>query len=165
MAKHIEDIILFNELAGNTTYIFNVRQSALYFGLQLEEMGEKMKTLGLEYPGAYIAELGIQFKRGTHDHLFDGCNRHALLDDDVDQFVVTVGSLISQGVDVLGAIEEVNRANLAKRFPDGTLHKDENGKIVKPDGWTPPDLTPFLWRDKTYDKAGGHQSWVNPNEL
>lgn len=143
----IEQVRHFNKLAGNTDDQFNVRQAAMYFGLQLEEMAEKLETLGFVNMVAQLDMLGRDFKAGVHDHLFASVDRKTLLDDDVDQLVVTVGSLISQGADVQGACREVNRANMSKVFPDGTLHKDANGKIVKPEGWTPPDLTPFVCKD------------------
>lgn len=34
----------------------------------------------------------------------------------------------------------VHGANMAKRFPDGTFHKNEEGKIIKPDGWKEGDV-------------------------
>ena len=34
---------------------------------------------------------------------------------------------------------EVNKTNMAK-FPDGKVIRREDGKILKPDGWKPPDI-------------------------
>lgn len=152
MNDAIEIIRKFNSLAGNTDDVYNARQIALYTGLQLEELAEKMRTLarsGLaeEALGAaadYLHNLGLDFKAGFYDFEVSRAESAALLDDDVDIFVVTVGSLLSQGVDVHGAISEVNRANMDKVWPDGTMHRDASGKIVKPEGWTEPDLSPFL---------------------
>lgn len=140
----IDTIHQFNKLAGNTDDRFNPRQAAMYMGLQCEELAEKFNSLGFSDRAEMLDNIGAQFKDGTFDFTFEECDRHAILDDDVDLLVVTVGSLLSQGVDIPGALGEVNRANMAKVFPDGTMHRDENGKIIKPDGWTPPDLTPFL---------------------
>lgn len=42
---------------------------------------------------------------------------------------------------VTGAIEKAIAANEAKRFPDGTYHRNEYGKIIKPEGWQAPDLS------------------------
>lgn len=154
MNDPIELIRKFNTLAGNTDNVFNVRQSAMYFGLQLEEMAEKLNNLaavGTNLSRPYLSQvadeldsLGVEFKKGTYDCEFKNVGRHAIMDDDVDLFVVTVGSLLSQGADIHGAIAEVNRANMAKVWPDGTMHRDANGKIVKPEGWTAPDLMPFV---------------------
>lgn len=139
----IETIRTFNTLAGNTDDQFNLRQSAMYMGLQCEELAEKFRTLGFAAQFEYLDNLGKMFKNSTFDFAFEQANRQNLLDDDIDLFVVTVGSLLSQGADIHGAIGEVNRANMDKVFPDGTMHRDANGKIIKPEGWLEPDLTPF----------------------
>jgi len=140
----VESIRQFNLMAGNTDNRFNVRQSALYFGLQLEELGEKLRHLGFKVIGNQLDALGRDMKKGNFDFVFENCNRDLILDDDVDQLVVTIGSMLSQGADIPGALAEVHRANMAKVFPDGKLHKDANGKIMKPEGFVGPDLTPFV---------------------
>lgn len=161
-SDHIEQIRKFNVLAGNTDNTYNVRQAALYFGLQLEEMAEKLDTVvgdtEFEQTPYHLDELidqinlvADQFKHGEFDKLFERADRKMLLDDDVDQFVVTVGSMLSMGADVHGAIAEVNRANLAKVFPDGTLHKNPHGKIIKPEGWTGPNLSEFVCGDTDHE--------------
>jgi predicted HAD superfamily Cof-like phosphohydrolase len=35
---------------------------------------------------------------------------------------------------------EVARSNLQKIGPDGKVLKREDGKVMKPEGWTPPDI-------------------------
>lgn len=42
---------------------------------------------------------------------------------------------------VTSAIDRAIAANEAKRFPDGTYHRNEYGKIIKPEGWQAPDLS------------------------
>lgn len=149
-SNFVEGIRTFNLLAGNTDNKFNVRQSAMYTGLQCEELSEKMEHLGFKDAADMLHNLGMAFKKGFYDARFAELNHHGrklILDDDVDLAVVTVGSLLSQGADIHGAFAEVNRANLSKVFPDGMLHKDANGKVMKPGNWTPPDLTPFVCYD------------------
>ena len=140
----VSPIRQFNTLAGNTDDVFNVRQAAMYFGLQLEEVAEKLSTLGLIGSAHDLANLGYEFKRGDLDSTFITADRKALLDDDVDIGVVTIGSLLSMGVDIYGAFAEVSRSNMSKVFPDGTLHKDDNGKIQKGPNYSKPDLAPFV---------------------
>lgn len=36
--------------------------------------------------------------------------------------------------------DEVARSNLQKIGTDGKVHKREDGKVMKPEGWTPPDI-------------------------
>jgi predicted HAD superfamily Cof-like phosphohydrolase len=40
--------------------------------------------------------------------------------------------------------DEVARSNLAKIGEDGKVHKREDGKVLKPEGWTPPDIKSIL---------------------
>ena len=42
------------------------------------------------------------------------------------------------------AADEVTRSNLAKIGPDGAVAKREDGKVMKPAGWTPPDIAGAL---------------------
>ena len=69
----------------------------------------------------------------------------AELDALVDILVVTIGAIHSAGFDAEGAWKEVMSTNFAKIDRDtGKVRKREDGKVLKPVGWTPPNLTPFL---------------------
>jgi predicted HAD superfamily Cof-like phosphohydrolase len=70
------------------------------------------------------------------------------LDALVDILVVTIGAINSLGADAEGAWNEVMRTNFAKIDPDtGLVRKREDGKVLKPEGWTPPNLKPFIYKD------------------
>jgi predicted HAD superfamily Cof-like phosphohydrolase len=66
------------------------------------------------------------------------------LDALIDILVVTIGTIHSAGYDAEGAWKEVMSTNFAKIGEDGKVRKREDGKVLKPVGWVPPDLTPFL---------------------
>jgi predicted HAD superfamily Cof-like phosphohydrolase len=67
------------------------------------------------------------------------------LDALVDILVVTIGAIHSMGANAEGAWNEVMRTNLAKIDPiTGKVRKREDGKVLKPEGWKPPDLKPYL---------------------
>jgi predicted HAD superfamily Cof-like phosphohydrolase len=67
------------------------------------------------------------------------------LDALLDFIVVTIGAIHSGGFDGEGGWKEVMRTNLAKIDKEtGKVRKREDGKVLKPVGWTPPDLTPFV---------------------
>lgn len=67
------------------------------------------------------------------------------LDALIDILVVTIGAIHSMGADAEGAWKEVMRTNFAKIDKDtGKVRKREDGKVLKPQGWTPPDLKPYL---------------------
>jgi predicted HAD superfamily Cof-like phosphohydrolase len=67
------------------------------------------------------------------------------LDALIDILVVTVGAIHSMGADAEGAWKEVMRTNFAKIDKEtGKVRKREDGKVLKPLGWGPPDLTVFV---------------------
>jgi len=67
------------------------------------------------------------------------------LDALIDILVVTMGAIRAGGFDGEGAWTEVMRTNFAKIDPEtGKVRKREDGKVLKPEGWKAPELTPFL---------------------
>lgn len=147
----VEQVVEFNEVAG-TGASFDTRKVALYIGLQLEEMAEKIEALA-EYPESkhsidllkYTLErYSKSFKEGLYDKNVEGIDRIEALDADIDLAVVALGGACAMGAKVKAAANEVMRSNLAK-FPiddNGKRYavKDANGKVVKPSYWTPPNL-------------------------
>lgn len=67
------------------------------------------------------------------------------LDALIDILVVTIGAIRTGGFDGEGAWQEVMKTNFAKIDPEtGKVRKREDGKVLKPEGWLPPNLAPFL---------------------
>ena len=67
------------------------------------------------------------------------------LDALIDILVVTIGAIHSMGADAEGAWKEVMKTNFAKVDSEtGKVRKREDGKVLKPIGWVPPELTPFV---------------------
>jgi predicted HAD superfamily Cof-like phosphohydrolase len=67
------------------------------------------------------------------------------LDALIDILVVTIGAIHSLGADAEGAWKEVMSTNFAKIDKQtGRVRKREDGKVLKPAGWTPPDLEKFV---------------------
>lgn len=67
------------------------------------------------------------------------------LDALVDILVVTIGAIHSMGADGEGAWNEVMRTNFAKiDAVTGKVRKREDGKVLKPEGWTPPNLVLYV---------------------
>lgn len=66
------------------------------------------------------------------------------LDALIDILVVTIGAIHSAGHDAEGAWKEVMSTNFAKIDKEtGKVRKREDGKVLKPVGWVPPNLAPF----------------------
>jgi predicted HAD superfamily Cof-like phosphohydrolase len=67
------------------------------------------------------------------------------LDALVDILVVTIGAIHSAGWNAEGSWKEVMRSNFAKiDHETGKVRKREDGKVLKPVGWTAPDLKQFI---------------------
>jgi len=66
------------------------------------------------------------------------------LDALIDMMVVIVGAIHSAGFDGEGAWKEVIGSNLSKIEPlTGKVRKREDGKVLKPTNWMPPNIRPF----------------------
>lgn len=66
------------------------------------------------------------------------------LDACMDMIWVILGHCYMKGWDVNGAWNEVARSNLCKiNSETGKVIKREDGKVMKPEGWTPPQLEQF----------------------
>lgn len=67
------------------------------------------------------------------------------LDALLDFIVVTIGAIHSGGFDGEGGWREVIGTNLAKIDKEtGKVRKREDGKVLKPLGWLPPELGQFV---------------------
>jgi predicted HAD superfamily Cof-like phosphohydrolase len=77
------------------------------------------------------------------------------LDALIDILVVTIGAIHSMGADAEGAWKEVMKTNFAKVDKDtGKVRKREDGKVLKPVGWVPPNLKPFISKEEVLLKQG-----------
>jgi predicted HAD superfamily Cof-like phosphohydrolase len=75
----------------------------------------------------------------------DDVDQVETLDALIDIIVVTVGAIHSMGADGEGAWKEVMMTNFAKiDHETGKVRKREDGKVLKPVGWMPPELGQFL---------------------
>lgn len=67
-----------------------------------------------------------------------------------DLVYVVFGEALEYGIDLTSVTEEVHSANMTKIGPEGKVIVRPDGKILKPDGWRPPDVRAVLARQ------GGH---------
>jgi len=94
--------------------------------------------------GLYVDLIDEEFKELKE--AINNNNTIETLDALIDILVVTIGAIHSAGFDAEGAWREVMNTNFAKIGNDGKVRKREDGKVLKPVGWTPPNLTPFVER-------------------
>ena len=89
-------------------------------------------------------QLYCNLIREEFDELCESDNIVDDLDALIDILVVTIGAIHSLGANGEAAWNEVMRTNFAKIDPEtGKVRKREDGKVLKPEGWQPPNLEPF----------------------
>lgn len=121
-------------------------------GCHLEEVVEMLEELAPNSEEAYdtlhnaiaaLTELSELMKSSDKEVYAPNSNRLAILDALADQIVTATGIGTFLGMNVPGALTEVNRSNYSK-FEDGEPVFNENKKVMKGKDYTPPDLTPFI---------------------
>ncbi len=120
MTNPFQDQSKFMVACDQTVCEHNTKQFAMYAGLIEEEFKELTEAIN------------------NNDQV-------ETLDALVDILVVTIGAINSMGADGEGAWNEVMRTNFAKIDEEtGKVRKREDGKVLKPDGWRPPNLLPYF---------------------
>ena len=61
-----------------------------------------------------------------------------------DMLVVIYGTAAAYGIDLDAVVREIHASNMTKVQPDGTVLRDEFGKVCKPDGYMPPRLAEII---------------------
>ena len=120
MSNVFRDQAKFMNACGQTVGNRNIDQFDLYVNLIKEEVGELQVAI-------------------------DNNDLVEQLDALIDIMVVTVGAVQSLGADGEGAWKEVMSTNFAKIDSlTGRVRKREDGKVLKPVGWRPPELARYI---------------------
>lgn len=97
------------------------------------------------------AELYENLVKEEIQEFWDGIKNNddiETLDGICDSIWVLVGYAHSKGWKIIPAFDEVVRSNMSKvDKTSGKLLKREDGKILKAEGYFPPNLTPFVKHD------------------
>ena len=116
-------------------------------GCHYEEISEMSAVLyeDVEYA---LADTAILYKIKHSEYIgvlekLSADARVELLDALCDQVVTAVGVAYMLGMDIEGALAEVNRSNWSK-FEGGVPVFNEHGKIAKGVEYTPPELSDYI---------------------
>ena len=118
-------------------------------GCHLEEVAEMLEAICSVYKED---DTKIAYLREAIVHVADLIKQNGgiavkdpndLLDSIADQIVTATGVGTFLGMNVPGALAEVNRSNYSK-FEDGEPIFNENKKVMKGKDYTPPDLKPYI---------------------
>jgi predicted HAD superfamily Cof-like phosphohydrolase len=63
-----------------------------------------------------------------------------------DIIYIACGTAVSYGIPLDKLFAEVHRSNMAK-LVDGKVIRRSDGKVQKPEGWTPPDVKSILYSE------------------
>jgi predicted HAD superfamily Cof-like phosphohydrolase len=84
----------------------------------------------------------IKEEAGEADEAIFTNNLPEIAKECIDILVVTIGTMVAYGVDPRPIWDAVHASNMDK-FRDGVI-KDKGGKILKPPGWTKPNIQSLL---------------------
>jgi predicted HAD superfamily Cof-like phosphohydrolase len=83
----------------------------------------------------------------------------ALLSELCDLRYVTEGTAVTLGLPMDEAYEAIHAANMAKVWPDGRVHRDSGGKVVKPPNHEKANMADFVCIiDTTGEEDAGAQT-------
>jgi hypothetical protein len=122
------------------------KDTCTQMGVHFEEVAEMADSIRAHNSAEIINEMGNLLKSAlpqSAESYLNNANHLELLDSLCDQIVTAVGVGYMMDFDMLGALCEVIRSNNSKMV-DGKFIFDDNGKIMKPDTYSEPDLIPYL---------------------
>ena len=118
---------------GQSEAMASVAQFHLAFHLPLETRPQQRVA------GA-LAQLRVDLLREEIEE-FDTVG---VADALADIVYVAYGAALSYGIDLDAVLREVHRANMSKLGPDGHPILREDGKVLKPETYMPPDVERVL---------------------
>ena len=121
--------------------------ACVQIGCHYEEVSEMSAVLDDDVDGELV-DTAILYKIKHSEYIgvleeLSADARVELLDSLCDQVVTAVGVAYMMGMDIEGALAEVNRSNWSK-FEGGVPVFNEQGKIAKGVEYTPPELSDYI---------------------
>tara|TARA_B100001250_G_scaffold104529_1_gene88195 strand:- start:3925 stop:4305 length:381 start_codon:yes stop_codon:yes gene_type:complete len=122
-------------------------------GTNFELVGDFMESMDQEvrikpsFPDEGIQRLRLDLIEEELDELQYGIDNKSLIevaDALTDLLYVVYGAGHAFGIDLDDCFHEVHRSNLSKLGPDFKPIKREDGKVLKPATYSPPDLRTVL---------------------
>ena len=136
---------MFNELAKEKTpaaadWQAMVREFHVKFGCTVNdrptfEVPRKVAALRTRLHEEELFELNVAMDHNDLEEIADAL---------ADSIYVLLGTAVTYGIDLAPIFAEVHRTNMAK---DGGATR-EDGKILKPEGWQPPDIAGLIEKQR-----------------
>jgi len=115
-------------------------------GTFMETFGQEIKPKP-EFPDAETTNLRLELISEELEELYDAMEAKDIVgvaDALTDILYVTYGAGHAFGVDLDKCFEEVQRSNMSKLGEDGKPIYREDGKVMKGENYSPPDLKKCL---------------------
>ena len=112
----------------------------------MEAMGQDVNVVPT-FPEEEIQRLRLDLIEEELDELhyaIDNKNMVEIADALGDLLYVVYGAGHAFGIDLDECFKEIHASNMSKLGPDGKPIKREDGKVLKPDTFFPPDLKSIL---------------------
>ena len=112
----------------------------------MEAMGQDVNVVPT-FPEEDIQRLRLDLIEEELDELhyaIDNKNMVEIADALGDLLYVVYGAGHAFGIDLDECFKEIHASNMSKLGPDGKPIKREDGKVLKPDTFFPPDLKSIL---------------------
>jgi predicted HAD superfamily Cof-like phosphohydrolase len=93
-----------------------------------------------------VAELLEALEEGDLEHIAK---------EAADVVVVVLGTMAEYGIPFDAVWRAVHASNMAKVGPDGTVRRRADGKVLKPEGWQPPDIAAALSQHGAESRSQG----------
>lgn len=127
-----------------------IEQACVQIGCHYEEVAEMLAVTGDSGAMSEVDVCARYYKSASKNYLSDldllaqsDSDMVELLDSLCDQIVTAIGVAHMLGMDIEGALDEVNRSNHSK-FEDGKAVFNEQGKISKGKDYFAPDLAQYI---------------------
>jgi len=109
-----------------------------------EELQELLVTVTNKDEDVNILLRNIVSNSNPPNYNNEGKDDLELMAEQVDAFVdidyYNCNAAAKVGFNVDDVFDLVHQANMSKKFEDGIFHKNSEGKVIKPPGWTEPDV-------------------------
>lgn len=142
MKSNAEMVKEFTEDTSETVKYFNKNEILFLFQMCFSELIELLQT---EYKEDEIKNIVMEsiYKDFTKDYKIPDTQTEKLAeqaDACIDCWYYCLNAFCKKGVNLSKIFDIVHKANMDKKFPDNTFHRREDGKIIKPEGWQPPNI-------------------------
>ena len=116
-----------------------------------------------QFPSETDMMLRISLIEEELNELKDATQRKSLIDiaDALgDLLYVVYGSFVTYGIDSEKVFDEIHRSNMSKLWEDGKPRYRKDGKVLKPDTYSPANLSIYMG-DGEDGRGRGNASYTN----